>query len=826
MKVRSITLVFVLAIALIVIFYQPMGGAEASPLYGTCGTNSKGQQAKDCDASGYNKTMESAGSGTCSTQPLSGWAGEPCYFRYYKPMCYYSGPKGMGQGSLTCGPSPFTPVSCGPFYVGCGSYDDGGGGGGSGDGGGGTYVGSHDGHSGNVSKTDCIAGGWLRWSSDKSRDLVYGILVDGVEVLFGVADQYRPDLTGVCTGGTCAFHTSLWGYLTPNENHSVRVRGQKVNSGWFDLNGTPKTINCIEPPPPAPTGLSSTCSFDGSQLTINWNAVSGAYRYIVRIDRDPFTDWMNSAAGDMWKEPTTNSITVNIDANTNYRYMLQSVGEYVLGGQTAWQTKNCPCNIPSRPSSVSPSGTITPGTHTISWPAVTQATSYHVSVLNTISGSYELQRTNYTGTSISFNFKAGQAYRIRVQSVNRCGASTAREVNVDVPRTYSGTHYGFSGTVTDLDRYCRATGYMREDTDLSYRLNFRVLVNGVVVVTGVANQSYPHSNLSSYCTGGLCGFDVNLIPHVTANQAHTIRVQGQKRDGTWFDLSGTNKSLTCQYLPAPNMTITCDPSGTKATVSWPKITGASEYSLALDKYPFDLYNPAGGDISVTTSLTSHTFDVTPGVDYRLTMAGAPYGTWTGWRSFKCSPPPTPTPTPSPTPAVPVVTGTGPSNKPYFWNSRDVEPNIDLELPSFIVNVAHVDTSNLANTRFVLNVIAPTGRSFNVYELTGAELTSAALSPYVEYNQTARTLKITINEHSINVIEQMKYKYAGKPISQCPVNSHKSCFGTTLGKGLHGGDKPSDAIGRWEAEAVFSNGSIQSQPWTTIWEVQSTLVGER
>ncbi len=112
-----------------------------------------------------------------------------------------------------------------------------------------TFTGYHDGSSGTVPQAQCRAYGWVMQDSAPGLDINYRILVDGNTVANGVANQYRADLTGTCTGGTCGFTQDLWGLISPNVQHTVRVQAQNpYNASWFDLSGTNKTIRCSLPP--------------------------------------------------------------------------------------------------------------------------------------------------------------------------------------------------------------------------------------------------------------------------------------------------------------------------------------------------------------------------------------------------------------------------------------------------------------------------------------------------------------------------------------------------------------------------------------------------
>jgi hypothetical protein len=134
----------------------------------------------------------------------------------------------------------------------------------------GAVSGSHDGASGSVASSSCNAFGWAAFSTQQGTDLNIKILSDGVQVATDVADAYRGDLTGQCTGGTCAFNVDLSGLISSGVNHSITVQAQNPStSAWTTISGSPKTLNCaavVIPPcgngannPPTCTTFSDAC---------------------------------------------------------------------------------------------------------------------------------------------------------------------------------------------------------------------------------------------------------------------------------------------------------------------------------------------------------------------------------------------------------------------------------------------------------------------------------------------------------------------------------------------------------------------------------------
>jgi predicted GH43/DUF377 family glycosyl hydrolase len=106
--------------------------------------------------------------------------------------------------------------------------------------------GYHDYDTGDVPSWACNAGGWVVDSNDRKRDLTIRILADGNEVTSSIAGNSREDLFGVCgADGSCGFEVSLWGLISPYEEHQVMVQAYDEETGqWFDLNNTPRTLTC------------------------------------------------------------------------------------------------------------------------------------------------------------------------------------------------------------------------------------------------------------------------------------------------------------------------------------------------------------------------------------------------------------------------------------------------------------------------------------------------------------------------------------------------------------------------------------------------------
>ncbi|HEX6035777.1 MAG TPA: hypothetical protein VFY83_15150 [Anaerolineales bacterium] len=108
-------------------------------------------------------------------------------------------------------------------------------------------IGYHDGSTGSVDEANCVVFGWAVDPDNRDEDINVRVFIDGKAVAETVANAYRPDLNvpDGCPGGTCGFLIELWELISHNEQHSVWVKAQDVQTDmWIDLSATPKRLEC------------------------------------------------------------------------------------------------------------------------------------------------------------------------------------------------------------------------------------------------------------------------------------------------------------------------------------------------------------------------------------------------------------------------------------------------------------------------------------------------------------------------------------------------------------------------------------------------------
>jgi predicted amidohydrolase len=105
--------------------------------------------------------------------------------------------------------------------------------------------GYHDGGEGATNRGGCNASGWAVDPDDRARDLQVRILSDGSPVATVTAGDFREDVVGFCTDGTCGFSTSLWGLISKGEAHEITAQAyDEETATWVTLPGSPKTLTC------------------------------------------------------------------------------------------------------------------------------------------------------------------------------------------------------------------------------------------------------------------------------------------------------------------------------------------------------------------------------------------------------------------------------------------------------------------------------------------------------------------------------------------------------------------------------------------------------
>jgi len=130
-----------------------------------------------------------------------------------------------------------------------------------------------------------------------------------------------------------------------------------------------------------------------------------------------------------------------------------------------------------------------------------------------------------------------------------------------------GTHDAFEGEAGPYS--CSAEGWAADPDDRYVDLNIRILVDGEVAATGVADLFRQDLLDAGVSPDGYSAFHISLWDVISHNVTHEVLAQAQDAQTyEWVDLYATPKSLTCRdsALTSPNpklayFTAECSESG-------------------------------------------------------------------------------------------------------------------------------------------------------------------------------------------------------------------------------------------------------------------------
>ncbi len=174
------------------------------------------------------------------------------------------------------------------------------------------------------------------------------------------------------------------------------------------------SLGCVPPNQAScgtPAGLSAT-NITTSSATLNWAAVTGATAYNVQ--------YRNTATGGTWTTTTSTTTSVGVSglaASTGYEFQVQAncngtLGSFSVSGNFATSGTVTSCGTPSGLGTAN----ITSSSATLSWAAVTGATSYNVQYRNAATGGAWTTTTSTTTSVGVSGLVASTSYEFQAQA--------------------------------------------------------------------------------------------------------------------------------------------------------------------------------------------------------------------------------------------------------------------------------------------------------------------------------------------------------------------------------------------------------------------------
>lgn len=161
---------------------------------------------------------------------------------------------------------------------------------------------------------------------------------------------------------------------------------------------------------------------------------------------------------------TPNSLK-DSQSHSIYAYAISAIGADALLTSTP-KTITCSCPTVGSTSTLSPSGRIPAGTHSLTWTDVSNATMYNVRVDDLINSwdctanPTDLCRNNVTSGSVSYNFQAGRSYSFWIDAYNSCGSVSYIDTTVTVTPNCNATPV-CSGACNAAENICPSSSGTR-----------------------------------------------------------------------------------------------------------------------------------------------------------------------------------------------------------------------------------------------------------------------------------------------------------------------------------------------------------------------------
>ena len=333
----------------------------------------------------------------------------------------------------------------------------------------------------------------------------------------------------------------------------------------------------------APSGLASS-AVTTTGATVSWTAVSGALNYDVDYKLTTSSTWTNAATA-----TTSTSVAINgLSSSSVYDWRVRTNCSFGSSGYTAAQfTTLVPCTAPTGLTS----SAVTSVSATVSWTAVTAASSYAVDYKLTTSSTWTSFSAAQTGTSANLTgLTASSAYDWRVSATCPSGttAFTAAQFTTTAPPACNAPS-GLSSAVTSNSATVTWTAVSGAASyDVDYKLTTSSTWTNAatattltsVAISGLTASTVYDWQVRTNCSGG-SGSSSYSAAQFTTSAASTC--------ATAFE---PNETLATAAAIATGVTNSAAIS-TSTDIDYYKIT-----TTATSNIVYNLVGPSGNDFDL------------------------------------------------------------------------------------------------------------------------------------------------------------------------------------------------------------------------------------
>ena len=352
---------------------------------------------------------------------------------------------------------------------------------------------------------------------------------------------------------TIASNTEATAISRPGTNsgsytYQVSAKNAYGSRGWA-ASGAVTVDTTYGVVPTAPASLTVPASSSTGSATLSWSASSLTTSYALQQSSNGGTSWSAAYTG------SGTSAALSGLADGSYVYQVQACNTY---GCSAWKAGSATLVVthpPATAPTLSTPASSASGSYTVSWGAVSTATSY--TLQEQINGGTwaTIQTSSATSKAISGKGNGTYGYKVQACNVGGCGpwSSTgtttvllppAAPASITVPATSSGSI---------------AVSWAASATATSYTLQQRLGTDSWgTVYTGTATSS---------------------TRTVTASGSYTYQVQACNAGGCSAYKASTAVAVTVPPTTAPALSVPATSNTGSYTVSWGGVSGATSYTL-------------------------------------------------------------------------------------------------------------------------------------------------------------------------------------------------------------------------------------------------------
>ena len=336
--------------------------------------------------------------------------------------------------------------------------------------------------------------------------------------------------------------------LTAGRSYTFQIRARNA-----DVEGAYTDQITVATPPKAPASVTATST--GDSVTVNWNKVTGAIGYLIRLNNDEIYGLEN----------TTSTTYGGLKPKTAYTYQVASRSLDGVGSFSAAKTISTLAKMPDMPAGIQ--GQSTEDSVTVKWDAVSDATGYDIQFNGSTYGTIAPSRT-FTGLRENTEY----AYKVRSKNadgVSEYGPERKVRTTPKAPTNPIASSDESSVTVT-WEPVAGASGYDLEIDGKVYN------VKGTSYrVTGLKPDTY-----------------------------YSYRIRANNTDGS----SSYSRAKTLKTTSMPPETVKETRSQTSITLRWDRVSGASNYDLLFNGTTYRVTDTSK-TISGLTANTSYNYQI-------------------------------------------------------------------------------------------------------------------------------------------------------------------------------------------------------------------------